>query len=435
MLHKKNLYNNETFSDIKIKCKGEDGHEKQWHAHKVILCKYSNVLYKKFTIDMKDKHEDTIYVDWEPSVTEFILKFLYGCEYINKDYSDMEWKMKLYGVTHYWEIQKICSHIESELKKSIKNDNVDEDSFISLCKDGMLYENIKDLVYKYIKRNFLKLSSELCVISLEDLISGLGRHDLAFVNKNAYQIYLKLKEWSRVHKGNYDKEEFIKAVKKFVYFKQFTVDQTFGVNMKKYCGKLKDIKSGVVPQIFPIPNFLPSLKPIAPGTLRPGSIPGFNNDIIPNLDIPTSYICKYIKNNGNRCPENTLEFDDYCDTHLKRVVGQKTCQNEKDGKRCGNNVKNIGYEYCGAHVNKRERKGLPVKSAFPRAQLSDKPKIGLVPDLTNPSRFIDVTRKLYLKRGLGGKLVYYAKRGSNDEELPIPTHIKHALLEEGFDIE
>ncbi|SNW62606.1 SKP1/BTB/POZ domain-containing protein [Orpheovirus IHUMI-LCC2] len=153
MLQKKDLYNNPTFSDLKIKCNDE---VKEWHAHKVIVCTYSNMLYTKFTINMKDKNDDIVYVDWEPSVTEFILRFMYDDNYdINReDYNNMEWKLKLYSACHYWEIPKLCLKIEQDIKDVIFNYdlNKDEDrnSLNDLYNNSILYENIRELIYDFI---------------------------------------------------------------------------------------------------------------------------------------------------------------------------------------------------------------------------------------------------------------------------------------------
>ncbi|SNW62894.1 Hypothetical protein ORPV_990 [Orpheovirus IHUMI-LCC2] len=129
------------------------------------------------------------------------------------------------------------------------------------------------------------------------------------------------------------------------------------------------------------------------------------------------------------------------------------CQNVgRGGQQCGNNVKTGGYAYCSAHVTQRERKGLPVKSTtttvqpgMPSTVVSHPPQPAhvaaptksmsmLVPDLGNPSRFIDAGRKLYVRKTADNKLEYYAEQGPNGEELPLSAKWAAQLKSEKLDV-
>ncbi|SNW62612.1 SKP1/BTB/POZ domain-containing protein [Orpheovirus IHUMI-LCC2] len=312
MSYKIHLYNNSLFSDIKIKCKNEGGKETQWYAHKIIICEYSKVLHKKFTIDMKDKHEDTIYVDWEPSVTEFILKYMY--DHPNRYHEDdMEQMMKIYKASHYWEVNKICSYIEHSINKKINDGCLDTEKFIFLYTNGILYENIKNLLHRYTRKYFLSLSSELSVITLEDIQYALF-NDIQI--QDDYEIFVKLKEWGKINKNKYEKEELISLIKKRINFDTFTINQMKKTNMKKYCNNVEDTKS---------------------------PYESCNGHALPNLVVSQPSVDTF---------KHKIQAD----------PNKSICQNVgRGGQWCSNNVKTGGYDYCSAHVTQRERKGLSAK--------------------------------------------------------------------------
>ncbi|SNW62608.1 SKP1/BTB/POZ domain-containing protein [Orpheovirus IHUMI-LCC2] len=223
MIHDKQLYNNPLHSDIKIKTSYDP--DKIWYGHKSVLRKNSETLYSKI------RNDDTLCVRWNPSVVKYILKKIYKVPVEITKYNDrLTWLLEVYKAAQSWQLPKIYTMIEKHIDANITNINAKY--FIILYNTGKLYDNIKKLVYKYIQQNFWKLSSELSIITFDDLHMSL--YGVINNKKYAYKMFLKLKAWNKIHKYDYTSDEFSYLINNNIKPEWFTNEQMIQTNMKKY---------------------------------------------------------------------------------------------------------------------------------------------------------------------------------------------------------
>jgi BTB/POZ domain len=136
------MLENELFCDFKFIVKG-----KEFKVHRAILASASPVFAKMFTTEMKEGNEKLCNVeDFEPEIFGHLLRFIYGGEL-----PDDIWEvaMKLYDISHYYDIEKLKEICLRELPTALEEKNALE-MFNWACKYEL--EELKVLAWTIVKR-------------------------------------------------------------------------------------------------------------------------------------------------------------------------------------------------------------------------------------------------------------------------------------------
>ncbi|RBR12244.1 uncharacterized protein FIESC28_08730 [Fusarium coffeatum] len=93
-----NLYNNEEFSDLTIKCKGTE-----IKVHKMVLACHSQHFKKMFSGPWTESKENVLEIkDFEPAVVEAMLRFMYDFHYAGNKHADTTFHVKVHECADYY---------------------------------------------------------------------------------------------------------------------------------------------------------------------------------------------------------------------------------------------------------------------------------------------------------------------------------------------
>ncbi|SNW62610.1 SKP1/BTB/POZ domain-containing protein [Orpheovirus IHUMI-LCC2] len=218
------FYNNKLFSDVIIKCKNS---EDKWYAHKIILCDNSDFMYKKFTLDTKDKHEDIIYVDCDSVIIECILKFLYNVE-INISKYSLQTKMDIYEFADYWGVKSVNKFIKEHISKMIRK-SFSEVDFDTLCQ-YYVYNDIKSLIREYVYNMDISSFYFPDFFDIKDVTSVLEK--LKYKTTGCYERYVALKEWQME-----SKTDIKDLVIKYIDIENFSFQELKDADINLYIDK------------------------------------------------------------------------------------------------------------------------------------------------------------------------------------------------------
>lgn len=215
------LINNKFLSDITLKHSALD---KIWYAHKLVLCHHSKMLENKYKNDTRDKYEDVTMVDWNPSVIEVILTFMYSGQLPTVQTNIL---VELYKAVDYWQIQSLQSIISKSLLECMN-----EEIFIQLLN----YSDATPIITQYLGDNFTTMDVEL----QKHIPLNILKLVTEFKYKDMYGLFEKLKVWSKLH-PEVHKDEKITLIASKVNFTRFSVEQCLLVNMKKYVSEQRKL--------------------------------------------------------------------------------------------------------------------------------------------------------------------------------------------------
>lgn len=164
----KSLYNNPILSDITIKCG-----DRAWYAHKSILYLGSQYFKTLFSGSLDESHSNEIVLDFSPSTTEFVIKYLYSYETIS---GDMDTVLEIFELANYLQIEKLMGEMDRHLRQMVSVEN-----------SHAIYKyyrtsNLLEWICVFIARN-LNSFTDIAWMQVDEFSRMIVRDDLRVKNK------------------------------------------------------------------------------------------------------------------------------------------------------------------------------------------------------------------------------------------------------------